>query len=83
MNVLRLLMNEKSPSETSSDAEWQDYVARQKERRIVFLLRLHRQWSIHSREVRQRLLEVSPSVLIPDLVNIVAEYLDLEGTQMS
>jgi hypothetical protein len=51
---------------------------RRKELHFAFLLDLAGRWREHSGKVRKMLLQTSPGNFIPDLVNITAEYLDLE-----
>ena len=51
---------------------------RRKELHFAFLLDLGGKWRDHSSKVRKILLQTSPGSFIPDLVNITAEYLDLE-----
>jgi hypothetical protein len=61
------------------DAEMQ----RRKDLQPAFIRNLLVVWRRHSRAVRQRLLDASPSKLIPPLVDIVAEYLDLDSTHLA
>ena len=56
----------------------QEEVARCTQTRVQFLIALLRAWRAHSAAVQTILLEAAPHQLIPDLVGIVAEYLDLD-----
>jgi hypothetical protein len=80
LNILRKFIQ--WPSNSSADSDYFHSSAaedrRRKELHLAFLLQLASMWKRHSHEVRQLLLEANPRTLIPDLANIVAEYLDLD-----
>jgi hypothetical protein len=52
---------------------------RMRDNQVAFNRNLLTAWSRHSHAIRERLMQASPSKLIPPLVDIVAEYLDLDS----
>lgn len=53
-------------------------LARKTRLHAQFMRELVRSWSVYSQFVRSLLLDAAPSRLIPPLVDLVAEFLDLE-----
>ena len=59
-------------------ATWPEEEQRRQEQHARFMHALLSAWRAHSSAVRALLLDAAPDRLIPDLVNICADYLDLE-----
>ena len=62
-------------------ATWPEEEQRRQELHARFMHALMSAWRTHSSAVRALLLDAAPDRLIPDLVNICAEYLDLEPAE--